>query len=137
MGTSIFEEDQAMRFQNTIVLAVFLSGGIAFPQGAGVLNPGTDTELRRLDIIGPSRVDQLMKSAAAGNAESQLRLGLAYQIGFDSVSGEQVGRNPSLAAKWFREAALQGNANAQYRLGNALVNAIGVRQDYVEAVTWF
>ena len=114
------------------LLAFVLTTGIAFSQA---VDPVAD--LRRLDVVGPSRIDQLMKAAASGNAESQLRLGLAYQNGFDSVSGEQIGRNLNLAAKWFREAALQGNANAQYRIGAALLNGIGVRQDYEEAAMWF
>ena len=53
------------------------------------LNPGTATDLQRLDVLGSSRIDQLMKLAASGNIESQLRLGLAYQNGFDSVSGSR------------------------------------------------
>ena len=41
------------------------------------------------------------------------------------------------AVKWYRLAAEQGNARAQYNLGYAYDNGEGVEQDYVEAVKWF
>src|SRR5688572_12235961 len=116
-------------------LAFALSTSVAFSQGT--LNPGTATDLQRLDAIGSTRIDQLEKSAASGNIEAQLRLGLAYQNGYDAVSGEQVGRNLSTAVKWFRAAADQGNAVAQFKLAQALVNGEGVRRNYVEAALWF
>ena len=41
------------------------------------------------------------------------------------------------AAKWFREAAEQGVASAQYNLGLCYENGTGVAQDAKEAVKWF
>jgi TPR repeat protein len=39
--------------------------------------------------------------------------------------------------KWFRKAADQGNAFAQYQLGSMYANGQGVPQDYTEAVKWW
>jgi TPR repeat protein len=41
------------------------------------------------------------------------------------------------AVKWFRKAADQGEAVAQYNLGLMYYNSKGVPRDYVEAVKWF
>lgn len=39
--------------------------------------------------------------------------------------------------KKYRQAAEQGNANAQYSLGNCYYNGQGVPKDYEEAVKWY
>ena len=41
------------------------------------------------------------------------------------------------AVKWYRLAAAQGKANAQYNLGVMYENGQGVVQDYTEAVKWY
>lgn len=41
------------------------------------------------------------------------------------------------AVKWYRLAAEQGHAWAQYVLGNAYYDGKGVKRDYVEAVKWW
>ena len=41
------------------------------------------------------------------------------------------------AVKWYRLAAEQGDAAAQYNLGFAYYNGEGVEQDYAEAVKWW
>ncbi|MDG2286187.1 MAG: tetratricopeptide repeat protein, partial [Alphaproteobacteria bacterium] len=41
------------------------------------------------------------------------------------------------AAKWYRKAAEQGNADAQFNLGVMYYNGDGVTQDYVEAAKWY
>ena len=41
------------------------------------------------------------------------------------------------AVEWFRKAAAQGNADAQYNLGVMYSNGQGVKQDYKKAVEWF
>ena len=40
------------------------------------------------------------------------------------------------AAKWFRTAAEQGSADAQYNLGVMYYKGRGVARDYVEAAKW-
>jgi hypothetical protein len=51
--------------------------------------------------------------------------------------GLGVPRNHVEAAKWYRKAAEQGNANAQHNLGNCYESGQGVPQNYDEAVKWF
>ena len=41
------------------------------------------------------------------------------------------------AVKWYRKAAEQGNATAQFDLGYCYKNGEGVEQSYVEAVKWY
>lgn len=40
------------------------------------------------------------------------------------------------ALKWFRKAAEQGHAEAQYKLGNCYFRGIGVADDDVAAYAW-
>ena len=41
------------------------------------------------------------------------------------------------AVRWYRKAAAQGYASAQYNLGVSYANGQGVPQDYGEAVKWW
>jgi hypothetical protein len=41
------------------------------------------------------------------------------------------------AAKWFRKAAEQNHAEAQYNLGECYYRGKGVTKDYMEAYRWF
>ena len=45
--------------------------------------------------------------------------------------------NYTEAAKWFRKAAEQGHAGAQYNLGLCYANGEGVPQNYAEAAKWW
>ncbi len=76
----------------------------------------------------PDRLPQAR--AAAGDAESQLRLGLSY------AEGDGVIRNDKEAARWFALSAKQGLAEAQYHYGLALLEGRGVVQDYKAAFNW-
>ena len=51
--------------------------------------------------------------------------------------GYGVKQDYAEAVKWYRKAAEQGNAYAQFNLGNAYYNGNGVEQDYAEAVKWY
>lgn len=72
-----------------------------------------------------------------GNAEAQIARGREREIYRDYVE----------AAQWYRQAAEQGNAEAQHNLGaiyyrgnreeGSSSNPNGVAQDYAEAVKWF
>ena len=46
-------------------------------------------------------------------------------------------KNYAEAIKYFRDAANNGNANAQYHLGRMYVNGCGVEKDEMEAAKWF
>jgi len=50
--------------------------------------------------------------------------------------GEGVQRDYAEAARWYRRAAEQGNAQAQYWLGRAYALGEGVTQNFVDAHMW-
>ncbi len=52
-------------------------------------------------------------------------------------NGQGVPQDDAEAARWYRKAAEQGLAKAQYRLGIMYYKGQGVPQDYVQAHMWF
>jgi TPR repeat protein len=52
-------------------------------------------------------------------------------------NGQGVPQDDAQAVAWWRQAAEQGDADAQYSLGLAYSLGRGVPQDYVEAHKWF
>ena len=58
--------------------------------------------------------------AEAGNAEAQRGLGILYD------NGLAVARDKNQAVDWYRKAAAQGDAQAEYRLGMKFVMGNGV-----------
>ena len=53
------------------------------------------------------------------------------------AKGRGVPQDYSEAVKWFRPAATQGYAGAQYNLGVMYYNAWGVSRDRAEAAKWY
>ena len=53
------------------------------------------------------------------------------------VKKEGIRQNKSEAAKWFKEAALREDNDAQYILGIMYYNGEGVVENKSEAVKWF
>ena len=71
------------------------------------------------------------KAADQGLSFAQAKIGDCYYYG-DNVVKDYVE-----AAKWYRKAAVQGDAPvAQYTLGLCYFNGYGVTRDYVEAYKW-
>ncbi len=62
---------------------------------------------------------------------AQYNLGVCYEF------GRGVGQNYIEAAKWYRKAAEQENANAQFNLGVCYYNGHGVQLSYTEAAKWY
>jgi TPR repeat protein len=52
------------------------------------------------------------------------------------AKGRGVPQDDAEAVKWYRKAAEQGDANAQYNLGQGYGDGQGVPQDHAEAVKW-
>lgn len=78
------------------------------------------------------RSPQLLQKAEAGDAEAQLELGDIYHDGFEGKGPKYVE-----AAYWYRKAADQGNARAQYAIGRAHDRGLGVTLDRQEAIKWY
>jgi TPR repeat protein len=82
-----------------------------------------------------------------GDASAQCSLGNLYDDGSIGVEEELKDRpgvtanyhrkNHIEAVKWYRRAAAQGNAAAEFFLGLMYDNGQGVPQDYVEAYKWY
>jgi S1-C subfamily serine protease len=70
--------------------------------------------------------------AEKGDAESQCALGGAFVYGNLGVAQDFVE-----AVKWYRKAAEQNLAQAQYALGLCYAGGLGVAKDEVEAVKWY
>jgi TPR repeat protein len=56
-------------------------------------------------------------------------------VSYDQGLG--VSQNDAQAVKWYRKAAKQGNADAQYNLGWMYANGLGVEQNDAAAAKWF
>jgi uncharacterized protein len=54
-----------------------------------------------------------------------------------SISAACTPQNYAEALKWFRLAAAQGSAGAQFFLGNMYLSGQGVPESYAEAVKWY
>src|SRR5207247_10395265 len=76
-------------------------------------------------------IEEVKAKAEAGDAESEVELGLRYD------KGEGVAKDQVEAAKWFRKAAEQNFAKAQDNLGLSYENGEGVAKDEVQADTWY
>jgi len=79
-------------------------------------------------LIGPFvLLWELLVRAVQGDAKAQLRRGYLLQ---------KLGHS-TRAVKWYRRAAKQGHAGAQYNLGMCYYYGGGVPEDRSEAVKWF
>ena len=71
------------------------------------------------------------ESCGARLSLAQANLGVLYR------DGRGVPQDHPVAVMWFRKAADQGDAVAQYLLAEQYAKGGGVSQDFAEAVTWF
>lgn len=83
------------------------------------------------DVFSNFAIEQSKKSAEDGNADTQNKLGIAYQYGFG------VNKDINKAIKYYRQSADQGNADAQYNLGLVYMCGIGVKEDMNEAIRYY
>ncbi|MBQ4479124.1 MAG: sel1 repeat family protein [Victivallales bacterium] len=105
-----------------------------------IIDDSTLTEQEKTDRIR-REFPEARASNANGGGDSPAKNGRAEQ----ESAEEQFQRalqcyeagNYAEAVKWFRKAAGQGLAEAQYNLGVCYATGLGVEQDYAEAVKWF
>jgi uncharacterized protein len=95
---------------------------LAADANAGILEDAEAARARgELDLAA-----KLAEAAALqGIAEAQVLVGDAKKIG-----------NPAEAVKWYRLAADQGNAEAQFKLAELHYGGLGVPKDYDEGDKW-
>jgi uncharacterized protein len=85
------------------------------------------SSLSTADWFTSSEIKALITKADAGDAESQFRVGSAYDTG---VGAPRSGEN---AMKYYMLAAVQGYANAQNSVGSVLQ----AEKRYTEALPWY
>src|SRR4029453_4247327 len=74
---------------------------------------------------------EIRAGADKGDAKAQYELGRAF---FSGALG--VAKDEAEAVKWFRKAAEQNVADAQFSLGVCYANGRGVTKDDAESVKW-
>ena len=96
------------------------------------MNPVDPVESNGIcDDEGNENVQQYRREAELGSASAQHKLARFYQKGSNGVA-----KDKKKAAFWFRKAAKQGYAKAQYRLGMCRLWGKGVSEDDDKAVKW-
>jgi TPR repeat protein len=79
-----------------------------------------------------SRLNDLRAKAEKGDVWSQ------FDLGFDLMNSNDVANDDNVeAVKWFRKAAEQDFAPAQFHLGCSYAEGRGVAKNEVEAVKWY
>ena len=76
--------------------------------------------------------EEAFKCFERGTALNPNHVGLQYYVGWAYLSGFGVAQDFSQAVTWFRRAADQGDADAQYGLGCTYL-----RHDYSKAAAWY
>ncbi|MGQ0484834.1 MAG: tetratricopeptide repeat protein [Hyphomicrobiales bacterium] len=98
--------------------AVLLAAALIAMSGAGLA--------QSLDQLSFAKK---LKLAKVGDEEAQVAVALAYE------TGSETALDTAEAAKWYRQAALQGNVEAQFRLARIVgKGARGLKQDYPTAI---
>ena len=116
--------------------------------------------------VKPEELPALQQKATAGDLQSQLVLGMLYQLGCGIVKEDAVtelswyhkaadqgsslaetqigvyydlgkGHNPAEGVKWYRKAADHGDAVAQNNVAIMYEGGLGVKANLAEAASWF
>ena len=99
---------------------------------AGQFSLGKYYEKGRLISKNISEANRLFESSASkGYTPAQLYIGRLYSSGKNDFKVDY-----SKSETYFRMAAMQGNAEAQYELGLLYLNGNGVKKNLVEAKAW-
>lgn len=115
-----------LRFNNALILSLvcLISSACANTTPAGETSK---TDRAKLEAT----TTELRKSAEAGDASAQNRLGLLYD------EGVGVPQDYRQAKEWFEKAAKQGHAGAQTNLGTLYLQGEGAPQSAQMALFWF
>lgn len=83
------------------------------------------------ESVGLNSLTTMLQEAEAGDEDAQLGMGICFEF------GNGVSKDEALAAEWYRKAALQGSALAQYYLAGLYVDGRGVDKDVEESFVWY
>ena len=84
-----------------------------------------------MTAVGQNRYLDNIKKAEAGDAEAQVKVGIAYG------NGEGVAKDIHQAVYWYRKSAENGNRYGQYNLGYCYYQGLGVTKDDKLAFYWY
>jgi TPR repeat protein len=125
-----------MKRTHLVWVLLFLFAGISFAASS------TDSEMKT-NLSGHHRkfenspLEEVKSKAERGDAEAQCELGIRCWT-YHPVHNQGTAKGGAAeAAKWYRKAADQGHAEAQYQLGDCYAEGTGVAKDEVEAIKWF
>jgi TPR repeat protein len=115
-----------------MLMRVLVAGAVAVML-AGAAAAGSLEDIEALWLSAAPRTDitMLRRAADQGDARSQYRLGMMYDLGLG------VPLDYAEAANWLRKAANQGDDRAQAVLAAFYERGRGVPLDYSEAVKWY
>lgn len=111
-----------MKANQLTLLFLFLILGVAVAQQTNFMSSATNNET----------IADLRAKAEGGDAQAQNLLACAFYFGDLGLA-----KDPVEAVKWFRKAAEQNDASAQFNLGVCYKQGHGVAIDFVEAVKWY
>jgi TPR repeat protein len=77
-------------------------------------------------------LDEIKEIAMSGCPEAQFLLGHSYRRGENGVA-----KSREMGVHWFKKAAEQGHAEAQYELGKCYKKGKGIAENKAEAREWF
>jgi len=92
--------------------------------------------IRGLDLRNQESYEEAFECFERGIALKPNHSGLQYCLGCAYLNGEGVMQDSSLAATWFRRAADQGDADAQFALG-WIYQYLLHHEDYSIAGAWY
>jgi hypothetical protein len=98
--------------------------------------PDTLKECAQLEEARNNQLLEAFRCFERGIQLDQYHSLLQHNIGAAYYFGRGVTQDYSQAYLWFRKAAEQGNADAEYCLGVLYDNGEGVPEDSVQAATW-
>ena len=149
-----------------LVLAIMYHNGIGVPKndpeaivwirraadhGSALAQFALGEVYKRSDAVPVNHAEAVVwyrRAAEQGYAPAQYELGEMYRSsrnlanhlariqGSNYKGGKGVPTNVSEAVVWYRRAAAQGHASAQYKLSTMILNGKGVPKDEREAVKW-
>src|SRR5262245_1854576 len=111
-------------------LAIVLSIVCLTSSTCADIKPTVDTSMNNR-AEDEATAEEVRKSAEAGDASAQNKLGLLY------AEGVGVPQNHRQAKEWFEMAAKQGHTGAHVNLGTLYLQGAGVPQSAQMALFWF
>ena len=128
---------------------LLIGGGVGIFVGKSIIQPAENNTAEKIvqnrvkkaksvpkknsipEELNTPKLKELYIKASKGDPEAQCLLGDVY------YDGEEVEQNAPRSVSWYKKAANQNHARAQYCLGWHYSKGIGIRKDDDEAFKWY